>query len=92
MELVYKYEYDETPDYTSLKTLFTKELRDNGWKDSSDGLDWLCSFGKVCVKFLLMLLWLSLKSLLFCYVRKREEADWFTLAKEGNAQKTVSWC
>ena len=47
MSAVYQYEYDETPDYESLKALFNKELKDNGWKDNKDGLDWLTDKKKV---------------------------------------------
>ena len=47
MSTVYKYGYDETPDYASLKALFTKELKNNGWKDDEDGLDWLLGDKKV---------------------------------------------
>lgn len=43
MEDVYQYEYDETPNYVLLKSLFTKELKDNGWKDNKDGIEWLSS-------------------------------------------------
>ena len=45
MEAVYSYEYDETPDYVALKALFNKELKDCGWKDNKDGLDWLLGLG-----------------------------------------------
>ena len=51
MELVYKYEYDETPDYVASKALFAKELKSNGWKDDKNSVEWLVpkpGSAKVC--------------------------------------------
>ncbi len=53
MELVYQYEYDETPDYVTLKSLFAKELKSNGWKDDQSSVEWLVpkTSAKVCEYF-----------------------------------------
>ena len=41
MDNVYTLEYQDKPDYMKLKQLFLNELKENGWKDDKEGLDWL---------------------------------------------------
>ena len=47
MKYVYKLEYTQQPDYSKVKGLFQRGLKDMGSKDDHKGLDWITSSRKV---------------------------------------------